>query len=72
MEAGKISSKAAHIGFDWPDINGLFEKLAEETKELKEQLSQLASDSLQPPATSQNSRRSCMPGSKMKSATFFS
>jgi len=50
MEAGKISSKAAHVGFDWPDINGLFEKLTEETTELQEQLSQLASDSLQPRA----------------------
>ena len=50
MEAGKISSKAAHVGFDWPDINGLFEKLTEETTELQEQLSQLASDSLQPQA----------------------
>lgn len=48
MEAGKISSKAAHVGFDWPDINGLFEKLTEETEELQEQLSQVASDSLQP------------------------
>ena len=50
MEAGKISSKAAHVGFDWPDINGLFEKLTEETTELQEQLSQLTSDSLQPQA----------------------
>jgi len=50
MEAGKISSKAAHVGFDWPDINGLFEKLTEETMELQEQLSQLAPDSLQPQA----------------------
>jgi nucleoside triphosphate diphosphatase len=50
MEAGKISSKAAHVGFDWPDINGLFEKLTEETTELQEQLSQLAPDSLQPQA----------------------
>jgi MazG family protein len=52
MEAQKISSKAAHVGFDWPDINGLFEKLAEETQELKEELSgqqeKLSADSLQP------------------------
>ena len=47
MEAGKISAKAAHVGFDWPDINGLFEKLTEETKELKEQLAQLPSDGSQ-------------------------
>ncbi len=50
MEAEKISSKAAHVGFDWPDINGLFEKLTEETTELQEQLAQLASESLPPRA----------------------
>jgi ATP diphosphatase len=38
QEAHKISSKAAHVGFDWPEIQGLFEKLAEETRELQEHL----------------------------------
>lgn len=41
MEAGKISSKAAHVGFDWPEITGLFEKLEEETQELQEQVQHL-------------------------------
>ena len=27
MEAYKISSRVAHVGFDWPNIEGLFEKL---------------------------------------------
>ncbi len=27
MEAYKLSSRAAQVGFDWPDIAGLFEKL---------------------------------------------
>jgi MazG family protein len=36
QEAHKISSKAAHVGFDWPEIHGLFAKLAEETHELQE------------------------------------
>jgi len=48
MEAGKISSKAAHVGFDWPDIEGLFDKLAEETRELKEHVNQLPAGALQP------------------------
>ena len=48
MEAGKISSKAAHVGFDWPEIEGLFDKLAEETVELKEHVNQLAPGALQP------------------------
>jgi ATP diphosphatase len=38
QEAHKISSKAAHVGFDWPKLQGLFEKLAEETRELQEHL----------------------------------
>ena len=38
LEAHKLSSRAAHVGFDWPDIEGLFEKLAEETAELREEL----------------------------------
>jgi len=43
LEAHKISSKAAHVGFDWPEIGGLFEKLEEETLELKQELRRLPS-----------------------------
>jgi MazG family protein len=43
QEAHKISSKAAHVGFDWPDVQGLFEKLSEETQELQEHLTDLPS-----------------------------
>ena len=38
MEAYKLSSRAAQVGFDWPDIDGLFEKLREETAELQQEL----------------------------------
>jgi ATP diphosphatase len=41
QEAHKISSKAAHVGFDWPHVEGLFEKLSEETRELQEHLKDL-------------------------------
>src|SRR5215469_12528975 len=41
LEAHKLSSRAAHVGFDWPEVNGLFEKLSEETKELRDELAQL-------------------------------
>jgi XTP/dITP diphosphohydrolase/ATP diphosphatase len=34
MEAQKIGSKAAKVGFDWPDSSGLFAKLDEEIAEL--------------------------------------
>jgi len=38
LEAYKLSSRAAQAGFDWPDVEGLFEKLDEETRELREHL----------------------------------
>lgn len=38
LEASKLSSRAAQAGFDWPDVEGLFEKLHEETNELREEL----------------------------------
>src|SRR5580700_2380194 len=38
LEAQKLSSRAAQIGFDWPDMEGLFEKLGEETAELRQHL----------------------------------
>jgi MazG family protein len=41
LEAHKLSSRAARVGFDWPNIEGLFEKLQEETEELQEQLKEL-------------------------------
>ena len=43
QEAHKISSKAAHVGFDWPTVQGLFEKLSEETNELQEQVQKIPS-----------------------------
>jgi len=41
LEAYKLSSRAAQAGFDWPNIEGLFDKLDEETKELREQIEQV-------------------------------
>jgi MazG family protein len=43
LEAHKLSSRAAHVGFDWPEIGGLFDKLEEETTELKAELQRLPS-----------------------------
>lgn len=36
VEADKISHKAASVGFEWPDISGVVEKLQEEAAELTE------------------------------------
>lgn len=38
MEAHKLSSRAAQAGFDWPNVAGLFDKLHEETDELRQEL----------------------------------
>src|ERR1700756_1530110 len=38
-EAHQISSRAARVGFDWPNLEGIFEKLQEEVQELKEVIS---------------------------------
>jgi len=35
-EAHQISSRAARVGFDWPAIDGIFDKLQEELSELRE------------------------------------
>lgn len=74
MEALKLSSRAARVGFDWPEIEGLFEKLAEETSELREELK--ASRWLDrrgerwPTRASIISRRRSRSGSKTRSAIF--
>src|SRR5215472_14532774 len=53
LEANKISSKAAHVGFDWPEIGGLFEKLEEEAHELQVHIKNLPAGALKPQNNSQ-------------------
>ena len=48
LEAFKLSSRAAHVGFEWPNMEGLFEKLAEETGELRQEVSRLPQPVLAP------------------------
>jgi len=48
LEAHKLSSRAAHVGFDWPNMEGLFEKLREETSELQEHLHEFPEPGPQP------------------------
>jgi len=38
LEAGKLGSRAGKVGFDWPDADGLFDKLQEEIGELRAEL----------------------------------
>jgi XTP/dITP diphosphohydrolase/ATP diphosphatase len=44
MEAGKLGSRAAKVGFDWPDANGLFAKLDEEIAELRSEVDEEVAD----------------------------
>jgi len=48
MAAYKISSRAAQVGFDWPNIEALFDKLKEETDELRENLREYPEPGPQP------------------------
>jgi MazG family protein len=49
MEAFKLSSRAARVGFEWPEISQLFDKLHEETRELQHELDKLPDPNLKPP-----------------------
>jgi MazG family protein len=49
LEAHKLSSRASRVGFDWPNVQGLFEKLREETQELQEQLKEFPAPGPRPP-----------------------
>lgn len=48
LEAHKLSSRAAQAGFDWPNVEGLFDKLQEETDELREHLKEFPEPGPQP------------------------
>ena len=36
MRSAKVQAKASKVGFDWPDVSGALDKVAEETLELKD------------------------------------
>jgi ATP diphosphatase len=47
LEATKLGSRAAKVGFDWPNANGLFDKLAEETAELHAEIARVDTDKIE-------------------------
>jgi MazG family protein len=47
IEAQQLTRRAANVGFDWPRVEGILEKLAEEIAELREALSASPTDSPQ-------------------------
>jgi tetrapyrrole methylase family protein/MazG family protein/ATP diphosphatase len=62
LEAHKLSSRAARVGFDWPEIQGLFQKLEEEAEELKAELARLPAPLLSRAAGVAGSGRSELQG----------
>jgi len=48
LEGTKLSNKAAHVGFDWPSIDGLFDKLQEEAAELRREVDRIPAPGPQP------------------------
>jgi uncharacterized protein YabN with tetrapyrrole methylase and pyrophosphatase domain len=48
LEGLKLSNKAAHVGFDWPSIEGIFEKLREESEELRREVERIPAPGPQP------------------------
>jgi len=49
LEALQLTRKAARIGFDWPNVQGIFAKLTEETHELQSALAANLAAELQTP-----------------------
>jgi uncharacterized protein YabN with tetrapyrrole methylase and pyrophosphatase domain len=48
LEGWKLSKKAATVGFDWPSIAELFDKLQEEAGELRHEVDQIPAPGPQP------------------------
>lgn len=62
LQAYKISSRAAHVGFEWPEVEGLFDKLHEETEELRVELKKWPAPGPTPPGRGvANSRGQVLP-----------
>ncbi len=47
LEASKLGSRAAKVGFDWSSADGLFDKLAEETAELRTEIARADADKIE-------------------------
>ncbi len=64
MEASKLGSRAAKAGFDWPNPDGLFDKIHEEVQELREAIAadRLASTEISQQAVVGRGRRPALHG----------
>jgi nucleoside triphosphate diphosphatase len=56
LEAAKLGGRAQKIGFDWPDVEGIFAKLEEETEELRQAIRSHSSSSVELGVPAQNTQ----------------
>jgi ATP diphosphatase len=56
LEAAKLGGRAQKIGFDWPDVEGIFAKLEEETEELRQAIRSHSSSSADSAVPAQNTQ----------------
>lgn len=60
MEAEKLQSRAARVGFEWDDIKGAWDKVGEELDELREAINQKLEELPSALAPSGNRKRPCV------------
>src|SRR5205085_2797377 len=56
MEAHQLTTKAARVGFDWRDVDEIFDKLLEEVEELREAIRLAREPGAEPESTAQGVR----------------
>ncbi len=59
LEAYQLTRRASHVGFDWDSINGIFDKLDEERRELSDIV----------PASAATEKKSPSPGARVEEET---
>jgi MazG family protein len=62
LEAGKLGSKAAGVGFDWPNVDGVLDKLREEMEELRAELAHVPLHTIKPKPGIAGSGKPQVPG----------
>jgi MazG family protein len=61
LEGMKLSKKAARVGFDWPSIDGIFDKLHEESDELRREVARIPAPGPQPVGRDLNTQAEQVP-----------
>jgi MazG family protein len=69
LEGYQLTRKAARVGFDWHDVDGIFEKLQEEARELREALTHANAAANQTTPDSSSSRAALRKPARTKQGT---